>query len=90
LGPSSVGCGDNANVDFAGGVLAHALELPFLQNSQQFGLVCQWNITDFVEKQRSAIGELKPPDAIAQGTRECALCVTEELTQKAPMGQIRS
>ncbi len=44
--------------------------------------MCQWNITDFVEKQRSAIGELKPPDTIAQGTGECAPGVTEELTFK--------
>lgn len=48
-----------------GWCLAHELELPFLKNSQQFDLVGHRNIPDFIEKQCTAVGELKPPDTIA-------------------------
>ena len=63
----------------AGGVLADSLEVPFLQDSEQLGLQIEGNLSDFVQEDRAAVSQLKAPDAIADGSSECAARVTEEL-----------
>ncbi|MNV59729.1 hypothetical protein D3C71_1521710 [compost metagenome] len=47
--------GDNAHVDFNGGVAADAVKLPIGQHAQQTCLHVQRHIADFIEEKRSAV-----------------------------------
>jgi hypothetical protein len=72
------GCGNDPNVHFASGVFADTLELPLLEDSQQLRLMGERNFTDFVEKKRTAVGMLKPPETVAHRTGKGALGMAEE------------
>src|SRR5437660_8005953 len=58
---------------------ADALELTRLEHAQQLRLLRQRQVRDLVEKQRAALGELEPPDAIDLRVGEGALHVPEQL-----------
>ena len=62
-----------------GARLADALELPLLQHAQQLALQLERDLADLVEKQRAAVGQFEPADAVAQRAGEGALDVAEEL-----------
>jgi hypothetical protein len=49
-----------------------------LERGQQFGLQVQWQIADFIEEQRSAIGRLEAPDAIGARIGEGAFHMAVE------------
>src|SRR6185369_4300664 len=50
---------DDPDIHRLQAVGADSFELLFLQGSQQLGLKSQRNVTDFVEKQRAAVGQLE-------------------------------
>src|SRR5258708_6918144 len=62
-----------------GPAAAQALELLFLQNTQQFGLQGQWNITYLIEKERSFVGHLKTAYLLRNRACECALLMAKQL-----------
>src|SRR5262245_3503766 len=66
----AVGGRDHPDVDAARDIVAHALELAFLQHAQQLRLEIERDLSDLVEKQRTAIGELKAADAVADRAGE--------------------
>src|SRR5262245_33458745 len=73
-------CGrNNANVDLHRLAGANALESHLLEHPQQFGLHFEANVTDLIEEQRAAIGELEPAHFIAVGAREGTFNVAEQL-----------
>jgi hypothetical protein len=51
-----------------------------LQHPQQFDLHVQGHVPDFVQKQGSAMGQLKAPNAIGHRPGEGPLAVTEKFT----------
>ena len=59
---------------------AEALELLFLQDTQQLGLQGRRDITDFIQEKRSLVGQFEATDFLRNGAGECALLVTKELT----------
>ena len=81
---------DDAHVDRPGDVVADALELAFLQNPQQLALQLQRNFADFVEKNRTAVGELETSDPILVRSRERALHVPEKLALEQLLGYRRA
>ena len=75
----SIGCCDQANVDFSGTFFADPFEFAFLQDAQQLGLQFKRDLADLVEKERPAFGKLKASNPIAHRPREGTFCVAEEL-----------
>src|SRR6516162_4376588 len=58
---------------------AHAFEFALLQNSQQFRLQRRRQFTDFVEKNRAAVGDLDLSFFLRNGSGERTLLVAEKL-----------
>src|SRR5258706_13027408 len=75
----AVGRGDDSHVDFARAHRADALELAVLKHAQQLGLHLRRELTDLVEKERSAIRELEAPGLRRRRAGERALLVPEQL-----------
>jgi hypothetical protein len=50
-----------------------------LQNAQKFDLHVHGQVTDLIQEQGTAVGQLKPAQAISHSTRESALSVAEQL-----------
>ena len=71
--------GDDAHVDLNGLPAPNALKLPLLQHPQQRGLRVGQELADFVQKDRSAVGQLEAAGSPLRGSRERALLVTEQL-----------
>src|SRR2546430_13322350 len=65
---------------------ADALELARLEHAQQLRLLRQGQIRNLVEKQRPALGELEPPDAIHLRVGEGPLHVPEQLALEQSVG----
>jgi hypothetical protein len=51
-----------------------------LQNTQQFGLECRWNIAHLVEEKRTFVGQLESANLLRYGSGERALLVAKKLT----------
>src|SRR5207249_10317293 len=71
---------------FLGVRTAQSFKLPLLQRTQQFRLNLDWNVPDFVQKQRTPVSKLKPSDLLRDRTGECASLVPKELTLKQSGG----
>src|ERR1700680_1817016 len=73
-----IGRGQDAHVyrgfDFA----AEAAQLVIFQDSKQFGLSRYWHFTNLIEKNGSALGELKAAGASLESACEGALFMTED------------
>ena len=79
LGQVAIRRGDDTDVDATGARVADRLNLPALEKTQQRRLHPQAHLTDFVEEQRSTVGDLQLADAIAIRAGEAALDVPEQL-----------
>ena len=86
----SVGCGDDADVDFDGLRPANSLEPPFLQHAQQLRLHGQRNLADLVEKDRSTVRQLEPALTLTDGAREGPLLVAKQLALQQSLGECRT
>src|SRR5260370_39650095 len=73
-----IGRGQDAYVycrfDFA----AEAAQLVIFQDAKQFGLCSHWHFANLIEKNRSALGELKAAGASLESAGEGALFMTED------------
>src|SRR5262249_6254731 len=47
-------------------------------DAEQFGLKLEWDVADFVEEQRAAVGQLEAADLLVQGAGESATLVAEK------------
>ncbi len=59
---------------------SESFEFLLLKHAQQFRLQIEWNVLDFVEKDRSLVREFEPTDASIDGAGERAFLMTEQLT----------
>jgi hypothetical protein len=59
---------------------AHRYDFAFLNHSKQFDLQGQWQIADFIQEQRPAMGGLKPSGLSGHGAGESAPLMAEQLT----------
>ena len=75
----AIGGGDDPHVDLARAIVTHPLELALLQHPQELRLQLERHLSDLVEEQRPAVGELESSDAIAMSAGERAAHVAEEL-----------
>src|SRR4051812_24466729 len=57
---------------------AHALEFPFLQHTKELHLNLLRQITDFVQENRAAVGQLEAPLSHPHGASERALLMAEQ------------
>src|SRR5271166_5482850 len=67
------------HVNFVSPTAAQALEFLFLQDTQQFGLQCRWNVAHLVEEKRTFIGQLETANLLRDGSGERALLVAKKL-----------
>src|SRR5262249_24795471 len=66
------------------------LELLLLQDAEQLGLQLQRDVADFVQEERSLVGQLETTSLRADGAGEGALLVTEQLTLQQTGGDGRA
>ena len=69
--------GDEPNVDTDRLRASNTFEFPFLEHPQERDLGLRQEFTDFVEEDRTAVGQLKTAKSALRGTGERALLVTE-------------
>src|SRR2546422_10819192 len=77
--------GDDSNVDVDRPAAAHPLDLALLERAQDLRLHGEGHVADLVEEQRPAAGQLEPSDARADGAREGATLVAEQLGFEEPL-----
>ena len=82
LGHVTIGGRDNANIQRHRLLAADPLHLTFLQHAQQFALQIQGDFADFIQKERAAIGQLKPAYAVTNGSGERAAHVAKKFAFK--------
>src|SRR5437016_1100437 len=75
------GC-NHTNVRLQLFISAHAREFAILQDAQETNLGSQAHLTNFVEKQRTAIGFFESSPTQRASIRECPLFMTEQLRLK--------
>src|SRR6266568_4691570 len=61
---------DDSYIHFDRLTAADPLKFSFLKHAQKFHLSIEWQLGDFVEKYRPAIGQLKPADTPLTRSRE--------------------
>ncbi len=71
--------GYHADIHTLGARGSDALEFPFLQHAQELHLNLRRQVTDLVEENRAAVGQLEPSLAHPHGAGERAFLVTEQL-----------
>ena len=86
----AVGGRDDARRDRDGPVAADTHHLPVFEHAQQLGLRRQRQLSDLVEKQRSAAGVLECAAAQAIGAGKRAALVAEQLALDQLLGQRRA
>src|SRR5215813_1558630 len=69
---------DDASVHSGSDGAAHALEFMLLQNAQELWLKFEWNVSDFVQEQRSPVRQFKSARLARDRTRERAAFVPEQ------------
>ena len=74
-----VGSRDNPHVDLKSATAAQTFELLFLKNAEPFWLQRKRKISDFIQKQCSAVSRLKAPHRLRHRTREGAQLMAEQL-----------
>ena len=82
--------GDDANVDGAGRVRADPAHLALLQHAQELRLERQRHVADLVEEDRAVVRCLEEARARADGARERALLVTEQLRLEQALRERRA
>src|SRR4030095_15843804 len=78
----SIGRGDYPYVHTASSGRPETLDFAGFEYSQKLRLLPNWYVSDFVEKNRAAVGELETADAIRARIGECPLDVAEKFAFK--------
>src|SRR5437899_9481459 len=76
----TVRCSHQPNVHLVSPSAAQALELLFLQDTEQFGLQCQRNIAHFIQEERAFVGQLETANPLRYGSGERDFLVAKKLT----------
>ena len=83
-------CRKNSHIYFQRLVITYPLQFAAFNKTQKLGLQTQRHLTDFVKKQRSAIGSLDAPCPPLNRTRKSTPRVAEELCFKQGLGNRRA
>src|SRR5579884_763874 len=75
-----IGCGDDAHIDLLRPGRAYPLDLSRLQYAQQLRLLAVGHVSNFIEEDRSAMGQLEPSDTVRLSVGKRTFDVSEELT----------
>src|ERR1700678_1720726 len=59
---------------------AQALKLLLLQNAQQFGLQCQWNVSDLIHEEGPFVSQLEAANSVGDSSCKSALLMTKKFT----------
>ena len=86
----AIGRGDHADIHLLREAAADALEAAFLQHAQQFGLEGGGDFADFIEHERSAVGQFETAAAEFVGAGEGAFFVAEEFGFEKIFGEGRA
>src|SRR2546422_1572401 len=82
--------GDDSNVDVDRPAAPDPLDLALLERAQDLRLHDEGHVADLVEEQRPAAGQLEPSDPRADGAREGATLVAEQLGFEEPLQDRKS
>ena len=82
-----IGRGNEADIAASGFRRTDALELAGLEHAQQFRLLIERDVGDFIHEQRAAVGQLEPARAIGLRVGERALHMTEQFAFENALGQ---
>ena len=85
-----VGRGDDAHVNFDLAVPAQTVERLTVEHAQQFDLSLQLQFADFVEEQRSLVGQFEQPGLGRIGAAESAFFISEEFALDEILGKRRA
>ncbi|HJY93250.1 MAG TPA: hypothetical protein VJ255_23390, partial [Candidatus Acidoferrum sp.] len=72
--------GDDAHVYAVGTTTSETFELLFLQNSEQFGLQCEWHIADFIKEECPFVSQFEAANSLCNCARKSSPFVAKELT----------
>src|SRR5258708_22502726 len=81
---------DDTNIDPRGTGAAHSLELALLEHSKKLGLKLQRHVSNFVEEQRSTIGQRKTAHVRTNSAGESSALVSEEFAFQKTGGHRRA
>ena len=82
-----VGGRENSHIDAPRRGRADALEIPGFQDAQEFRLQVERDVGDFVQKQRAAVREFEPPNAVGTRIGEGTLHMPEQFAFKYALGE---
>src|SRR5580704_16709949 len=78
--------GYDSSIHVLGPSTAQPLELPLLQDAQELRLQLERNVADFIQKQRSLVRQLNPPNLLSDCTREGAAFVAKQFAFEQATG----
>ena len=73
-----MGGGYHAHIDFHRFQSTHRIDCSLLQNTQQLHLHVQRQVTNFVQKNGTAVGQFKTPNAVGHGAGKGAFAMTKQ------------
>ena len=78
--------GYNPNIHVLGPRAAQPLELSLLQDAQELRLQLQWNVANFIQKQRSLVRQLNPANLLNDCTGKSAALVAKQFAFEQAAG----
>ena len=82
-----VGGGDHAHIDFSRARRSQSLDFAGFQDAQQFGLLTNRNVADFIKENRATVGQLEAAHAVRSSICKCSLDVAEKLAFEDPFAK---
>jgi hypothetical protein len=70
--------GDEAHVYAMGTTTSETFELLFLQNTEEFGLQCEWHIADFIKEESPFVSQFETANSLSDCTRKSAPFMAKE------------
>src|SRR5580692_11551026 len=70
--------GDEAHVYAMGTTTSETFELLFLQNTEEFGLQCEWHIADFIKEESPFVSQFETANSLCDCTRKSAPFMAKE------------
>src|SRR5438445_13631325 len=75
----TVCCSDQPYIHLVSPSATQALELLFLQDTEQLGLERRWNIAHLIQEESAFVSHFEPTDFLCDSARKSALLMTKEL-----------
>jgi hypothetical protein len=82
--------GDEPHVYAMGTTTSETFELLFLQNTEQFGLQCEWHIADFIKEESPFVSQFEAANSLCDCSGKSTPFMAKELTFKQVEGNRRT